>query len=126
MLKRAELAHVYGQITHEHLVYNDLQKSQILSGCPHIARVFHHERSPTHIILVVEAYSVNLKEFLDQVNNGVTEIDTFEHAKIFKQLFTALQFMHNRNIVHRDVRAKNMYIQKYGGKFSCILNIAEK
>lgn len=118
LLKRAVLARLAGRRSHEEIVLNDITKSQILSGCPYIARLFHYERNATFIILVAERYQINCKEFLVQVEAGMYRQDKYKLTQVFTQLFTAVEYLHKKNIVHRDIRAKNMYLQQFSSESS--------
>lgn len=116
-LKRTDADGVLFNKTHAELVRNDITMTQRLSGCPYIARYFHHGVVGNVIVLAVESYQQNLKAFIDAVEGGARRADEYDWQRLFKQLFMAIDYLHQEGIVHRDIRMKNVYIQRYGSEY---------
>lgn len=102
--------------THGTLVSNDIQMMQILSGSENMARIFHHEYTADDVVLAAELYNYNLSGFLSSVEEGMRRFEDLDPVKVFKQMFEALSFMHEKEIIHRDLRMKNLYIHEVSGE----------
>lgn len=103
--------------SHQALALNEVSMLQSFAECENIVQLLHHERSPTQICLVVMEYTINCSEYLRELENGVIQrANELNLPSIFKQLFEALHFIHGNQVVHRDLRSKNVYLKITQGK----------
>lgn len=109
--------------THEELVINDIQMLQKLDRSDLVMRLIHWEQTAENINLVVFKYDYNLAEFLEGVEDGSKLIKELEPTtKLFNQMFQAISYLHGLQIVHCDIKLKNLYINRCGESFSELLN----
>jgi calcium-dependent protein kinase len=85
---------------------------QILSELdhPNIVRVFEFYEDNNFFYIITElCIGGSLEEHLKKEK---TDNFTQKHvAKIMKQLFSAIQYCHNKNITHRDLKLKNIHYE---------------
>ncbi|XP_073848924.1 salt-inducible kinase 3 isoform X2 [Musca autumnalis] len=75
----------------------------------HITRLYEVMQSETMIYLVTE-YAANGEIFDHLVDNG--RMKEPEAARVFSQLVSAVQYCHCRGVVHRDLKAENVLLDK--------------
>ena len=67
--------------------------------------------SRTHVHLVMELCNGrNLYHFIKK--KKFMRLDEVEAKKIFKQIVSAIDYMHSMNVVHRDVKLDNILIDE--------------
>ncbi|XP_061401261.1 uncharacterized protein LOC133337013 [Musca vetustissima] len=75
----------------------------------HITRLYEVMQSETMIYLVTE-YAANGEIFDHLVDNG--RMKEPEAARVFSQLVSAVQYCHRKGVVHRDLKAENVLLDK--------------
>ncbi|CAG8480147.1 6261_t:CDS:10 [Paraglomus occultum] len=83
-------------------------EARILSKCDHenIIRFIEMERTQHHLWLVFERMSCDLGEYV----NGKGRLPVHEARRFAKQICGALDYLHARNIIHRDLKLENVLI----------------
>ncbi|XP_051861375.1 uncharacterized protein LOC117571311 isoform X3 [Drosophila albomicans] len=76
---------------------------------PHITRLYEVMESQSMIYLVTE-YAPNGEIFDHLVANG--RMKEPEAARVFTQLISAVHYCHQRGVVHRDLKAENVLLDK--------------
>uniref|UniRef100_A0A1A9WJ88 Protein kinase domain-containing protein n=1 Tax=Glossina brevipalpis TaxID=37001 RepID=A0A1A9WJ88_9MUSC len=76
---------------------------------PHITRLYEVMQSETMIYLVTE-YACQGEIFDHLVENG--RMKEPEAARVFTQLVSAVQYCHSKGVVHRDLKAENVLLDK--------------
>lgn len=80
---------------------------------PNVLKVFEYFLDDDRLYIVTEF--VEGKELLQEVNRkkGTKEVcfEEEEAALLIKQLLTVLNYCHQRNIVHRDIKLENIMIE---------------
>lgn len=76
---------------------------------PHITRLYEVMESQSMIYLVTE-YAPNGEIFDHLVANG--RMKEPEAARVFMQLISAVNYCHQRGVVHRDLKAENVLLDK--------------
>lgn len=76
---------------------------------PHITRLYEVMESQSMIYLVTE-YAPNGEIFDHLVANG--RMKEPEAARVFTQLVSAVHYCHLRGVVHRDLKAENVLLDK--------------
>ncbi|XP_067631675.1 uncharacterized protein Sik3 isoform X2 [Eurosta solidaginis] len=76
---------------------------------PHITRLYEVMQSKTMIYLVTE-YAANGEIFDLLAENG--PMKELEAARLFTQLVLAVQYCHSMGVVHRDLKAENVLLDK--------------
>lgn len=96
---------------------NEVRMLQRLSDSENIMRLFHVAVTSEKSSLVVQRYDYNLLRYLRELKNQeYHQPPAFDYAKIFREVFQGLMFMHGKNIAHRNIRLKNVYIHQISGK----------
>ncbi|XP_019895401.1 uncharacterized protein LOC101900590 isoform X3 [Musca domestica] len=75
----------------------------------HITRLYEVMQSETMIYLVTE-YAANGEIFDHLVDNG--RMKEPEAARVFSQLVSAVHYCHRKGVVHRDLKAENVLLDK--------------
>ncbi|XP_055374022.1 uncharacterized protein LOC129607224 isoform X2 [Condylostylus longicornis] len=76
---------------------------------PHITRLYEVMQSETMIYLVTE-YAAHGEIFDHLVING--RMKEQEAARVFAQLITSVEYCHSKGVVHRDLKAENILLDK--------------
>ena len=88
-------------------IYNLSREGRLISNLihPNIIKIYH--------FYTYENYLYNVMEYakggeLTQLINDKDPIPEEKIKSIFKQIYDAVQFMHNKNIIHRDLKTNNI------------------
>eukprot|EP01121_Diplochlamys_sp_Union-15-3_P000088 TRINITY_DN10077_c0_g1_i1.p1 TRINITY_DN10077_c0_g1~~TRINITY_DN10077_c0_g1_i1.p1 ORF type:complete len:521 (-),score=79.42 TRINITY_DN10077_c0_g1_i1:15-1349(-) len=76
---------------------------------PNIVRYLFHERKTDKLRLYVSRYSSSLRKVIGRK----TEDDNFEMSEIAKiclEIATGLEFLHKHDIIHRDLKSDNIFV----------------
>ncbi|VDN60582.1 unnamed protein product [Dracunculus medinensis] len=84
---------------------NEVNLLKQLSGHPHIINIHDFYQTPTFLFAVFEMAPKG--ELFDLLNKSVTTSEK-KARRIMGQLFDGVAFMHERNIVHRDLKLENI------------------
>ncbi|CAI2349832.1 unnamed protein product [Caenorhabditis sp. 36 PRJEB53466] len=76
-----------------------------LSGHPSIIKIHDFFQTPSFLFAVFEMAPKG--ELFDQLNATVT-VSEKKARRLMKQLFDGVEYMHSRNIVHRDLKLENI------------------
>lgn len=82
-----------------------MKESDLLSRLSHkhIIRLVEQWESREEVVLVLDLCDGG--DFLDRLNNG-GKFDELEARRYFKQLARALEYMHAKGVVHRDIKVR--------------------
>ena len=88
--------------------------SELPQKCPYI--IEHYNVSPMEgkfIHFAMEHYDDgDLFEYINDLREAGIQLEEDEIKRIFRQMATAIKFLHDRNVAHRDVKPENFVIKK--------------
>ena len=101
------------------LINNQIQNLKVLYHT-NIIQLYEYFESNNNIYLIFEYFenSISLENFIKNQNNNKINIQII--YEIFIQIFSALLFMHNLNICHRNLELKNILINQNNFKIKII------
>ena len=70
------------------------------------------------LIIQMEICDKTLKEYIEERNKKEKEINRKETLEIIIQIVKGIKYMHEKNIVHRDLNPNNIFIKKEEGKIN--------
>ena len=79
---------------------------------PYLCKMYYVVENPTYIFIVTEYCSGG-----EIFKNLMDEEEPYEEkkaCKIFSQILSGLEYLHNNNISHRDIKLENMLFDEYG------------
>lgn len=94
---------------------NEIRMMQQFSATDKFVRLLSYEVSIDRIFLAIEAGKENLWSFFNRVYFG-DNIEEYDLPKLFRELLQGVDYMHRKQIVHRNINLKNIYIYKTSGK----------
>ncbi|KAK7198989.1 protein kinase [Novymonas esmeraldas] len=74
---------------------------------------------PPKITMIFELCDCDLKRFLESRPKRVLDADT-ELRPILKQIFLGLEYLHSRNVVHRDMKPQNIFVNVRAPDFAAL------
>nr|XP_027203842.1 probable serine/threonine-protein kinase DDB_G0277165 [Dermatophagoides pteronyssinus] len=75
---------------------------------PNIVRTYDYFKTNTYAVIIMEYYSNgSIRLEMDRQNHPY---DTGEAGRLFTGLITGLQYMHSKNIAHRDLKLDNFFL----------------
>ena len=78
---------------------------------PHLVQVFDAYASSDQLIIVMEFCDLeDLGELIEQRSQSGFGFSEDEIMRYFVQICFALQYLHDKNIMHRDVKPDNIFI----------------
>jgi serine/threonine protein kinase len=78
---------------------------------PHVVRVIELLENDEDYFIVMELMADgNLEDFVIQLSEKGLKLKERDIANLINQMITGLCYMHNKNIVHRDLKLENMMI----------------
>jgi len=98
------------KIQDEHDLNRIRREIKIMSSLhhPHIVNVYEVYENRDRIILVMECADGG--ELYDYINNN--KLTEKEARRIFRQIVSAIKFMHQNGIVHRDLKLENLLLDQ--------------
>lgn len=117
IIKRAE-------VRHRALVENENLFQQILRPSDRFPLFHTMEENDRFLLVPQERYEQNcvtILQWFDFRNNPDGNlIPNFCVRRFFLEVMGGLKFLHDRQIIHRDIRAKNIYVQIVNGEYQMI------
>lgn len=112
---------------------------------PNIVEILDVGETPEHYYIVTEYFRGSLRDRLNELHPGMDldfavtgnnvesgpqsqatdEIPAHEILDIFRQLFDALDYAHNEDAVHRDIRPENIFFREDGTPVLADFQVAE-
>ena len=100
-VKKDELTSIYKEINiHKNLIH------------PYICKMYYVVENPINIFIVTEYCSGG--EIFQIVSEAEEPFEEDKACKIFSQVLSAVEYLHNNNISHRDIKLENMLFDEYG------------
>lgn len=87
-------------------VQNEISLLKELRGGPNIIELYDVYETKTYVFLVFELMKCELFDHL----NDVIRIDENETKEIIKNILTAINHLHSKRIIHRDIKLENILI----------------
>lgn len=78
---------------------------------PHIARLYEYVQAGNHHCIIMEYVE---GEALDQYLRRKGRLSSAETESILVQIVSALQYLHEQDIIHRDIKPQNFRVQQNG------------
>ena len=92
-------------------IYNEINIHKILFH-PYICRLYYIIENPNYIFIVTEYCRDG--EILKNILELEEPYEEPRACQIFTQILSALEYLHNNNISHRDIKLENMLLDEYG------------
>jgi serine/threonine-protein kinase len=108
------------KVLHAHLVDKDSVRQRFekeMQACinfkhPNVVSVFDYGYSPQNLPYMVMEYCPG--KTLDEYLNAVKTLDIETFIKVFTQVSQALAYAHDKMVIHRDVKPKNIVLVEQG------------
>merc|ERR1712137_1386520 len=81
---------------------------------PNIVRYLFHTSIGPDLCLFMQLYGGTLRDYLDERRIGQQLLDVELIAEMALEIATGIQFLHKHGVIHRDIKAGNIFITKNG------------
>jgi len=79
---------------------------------PNIVRYLFHTSIGPDLCLFMQLYGGTLRDYLDERRIGQQLLDVELIAEMALEIATGIQFLHKHGVIHRDIKAGNIFITK--------------
>ena len=91
---------------------------------PNVIRYFYREQQERFILVALELAQCTLYEFInpeDESSQGRAglardSLGDVDKVNLLQQIMSGLQFLHEKGLIHRDLKPQNILLQKYASK----------
>jgi serine/threonine protein kinase len=90
---------------------------------PHIVQMFGVSVHQNSVYLVVEYCPYNLQNLLDVKGKGKDSLTHTEGLEVARQVASAMQFMHCKDMSHRDLKPDNILLQAFGSEATKTIDV---
>ncbi|RYO04408.1 Casein kinase I 1 [Alternaria tenuissima] len=101
---------------------NEYHTYKALVGCPGIPNVYYFGQEGMHNILVIDLLGPSLEDLFDSCNRKFT-IKTV--VIISKQILSRVQAIHEKNLVHRNIKPENFLVGRPGSKSANSIHVVD-
>ncbi|EMD88485.1 hypothetical protein COCHEDRAFT_1109643 [Bipolaris maydis C5] len=101
---------------------NEYRAYKALVGCPGIPNAYYFGREGLHNMLVIDLLSPSLEDLFQQCKRRFT-IKTV--VMIAKQMLSRIQTIHEKNLIHRDIKPDNFLVGRFNTKSANTIHIVD-
>jgi len=95
----------------EAVLIREVRALKAISGCPHVLSDSRFVKGEEHYYLVTDYIEgTSLSKFIDGVNRRQLDVSNEDLLSVMIQLAEAIVCVHNRGVVHRDLKDENIIV----------------